>query len=307
MASSRLRKHSKISKDILDLIAHTSIFLFDCDGVVWKGQQAIGGASNVIQRLKALNKNIFFITNNSTQSRDAYQKKFQKLGFNVNGSEILSSSFAAASYLKESDLFKNGKKVYVVGEQGICDELKLANIPYIGGPDHSNKTIDYESHEEVKIDQDIGAVVVGLDRRINYYKLQYAQLCLQNPSTLFIATNEDATAHCTRDQEWAAEGTLVSALKGCTKRFPIVVGKPSSYLLDHLIKEHNISPQDMCMVGDRLDTDILFGNQNGLKTLLVMSGMTTAEMLSSKQNEIYPSHSLESLGHFSPYLDIIES
>jgi phosphoglycolate phosphatase len=303
-----LSKNSgKISKDILDLIANTSIFLFDCDGVVWKGQQAIDGASGVIHRLKGLNKKLFFVTNNSTQSRDGYQKKFQKLGFNVNGSEILSSSFAAASYLQKNNSFKNGKKVYVVGEQGICDELKLANIPYIGGPDHSEKAIDYASHEEVVIDQDIGAVVVGLDRRINYYKLQYAQLCLQNPSTLFVATNEDATAHCTRDQEWAAGGTMVSALKGCSKRLPIVVGKPSSYLLDHLVKEYSIRPEDMCMVGDRLDTDILFGKQNGLKTLLVMSGVTTTEMLHSSTNVISPSHSLDSLGHFSPYLDILES
>lgn len=300
-------KKSKISKDILDLVVNTSVFVFDCDGVVWKGQQAIDGARHVIQRLKLLNKKLFFVTNNSTQSRDGYQQKFHKLGFDVNGSEILSSSFAAALYLKEKNLFSSeGKKVYVVGEQGICDELKLAQIPCIGGPEHCGKTIDYKAPEEIQIDEDIGAVVVGMDRGINYYKLQYAQLCLQNPSTLFIATNEDATAHSTRDQEWAAGGTMVGAMKACSKRLPIVVGKPSSYLLDHLIKEHKVSPQEMCMVGDRLDTDILFGNQNGLKTLLVMSGVTTTEMLHSDQNGIYPSHSLDSLGHLSPYLDILE-
>jgi phosphoglycolate phosphatase len=294
------------SREIVDLIQKTSVFVFDCDGVVWKGHQAIAGASSVIDRLRKLNKKLFFVTNNSTQSRMAYQNKFHKLGFVVSGTEILSSSFAAASYLSDLNFSTNGKKVYVIGEQGICDELRSANIPFLGGPEHSERRINHSMNEEVTIDPDIGAVVVGLDRAINYYKLQYGQLSLQNPSTLFIATNEDATAHCTRDQEWAAGGTMVGALKGCSKRQPIVVGKPSSYLLDYLVKEHSLCADEMCMVGDRLDTDILFGQNNGLKTLLVMSGVTTSETLNSASNSIIPSHTLESLGHLAPYLDLIE-
>jgi phosphoglycolate phosphatase len=295
-----------ISAELLDMIRKTAVFVFDCDGVVWRGHQAITGASSVIDRLKKLNKMVFFVTNNSTQSRVAYQHKFQKLGFEVSGSEILSSSFAAASYLADLNFSRNGKKVYVIGEKGICDELRLANIPFLGGSADSEKRINHSLNEEVTIDSTVGAVVVGLDREINYYKLQYAQLCLQNPSTLFIATNEDATAHCTRDQEWAAGGTMVSALKGCSKRQPIVVGKPSSYLLDYLVREHSLRPDEMCMVGDRLDTDILFGQNTGLKTLLVMSGVTTVETLTSASNTIIPSHTLDSLGHLSPYLEIIE-
>jgi phosphoglycolate phosphatase len=294
------------SRELLDLIQMTSVFVFDCDGVVWRGHHPIIGASSVIDRLRKLNKRLFFVTNNSTQSRLSYQNKFQMLGFQVSGSEILSSSFAAASYLTDLQFPANGKKVYVIGEQGLCDELRSANISFLGGPDHTDKRIDHGANEEIIIDPDIGAVVVGMDREINYYKLQYAQLCLQNPLTLFLATNEDATAHCTHDQEWAAEGTMVGALKGCTQRQPIVVGKPSSYLLDHLLKEHSLCREEMCMVGDRLDTDILFGQNNGLKTLLVMSGITTSETLNSASNTIIPSHTLESLGHLSPYLDLIE-
>ena len=61
----------------------------------------------------------------------------------------------------------------------------------------------------------VGAVVVGFDRRINYYKIQYACLCIrENPGCLFIATNLDAVTHLTDAQEWAGNGAMVGAIKG---------------------------------------------------------------------------------------------
>ena len=61
----------------------------------------------------------------------------------------------------------------------------------------------------------VGAVVVGFDRHINYYKIQYACLCIrENPGCLFIATNLDAVTHLTDAQEWAGNGAMVGAIKG---------------------------------------------------------------------------------------------
>ena len=61
----------------------------------------------------------------------------------------------------------------------------------------------------------VGAVVVGFDRHINYYKIQYASLCIrENPGCLFIATNLDAVTHLTDAQEWAGNGAMVGAIKG---------------------------------------------------------------------------------------------
>lgn len=55
---------------------------------------------------------------------------------------------------------------------------------------------------------------MGFDRNINYYKLQYATLCLrENPGCLFVATNTDAVTHLTDAQEWAGGGSMVGALK----------------------------------------------------------------------------------------------
>ena len=69
--------------------------------------------------------------------------------------------------------------------------------------------------QKLEVDPDVQAVVVGFDRHINYYKIQYATVCLREiPGCQFIATNLDATANLTDVQLWAAGGSMV--------RFPSV-------------------------------------------------------------------------------------
>ena len=135
----------------------------------------------------------------------------------------------------------------------------------------------------------MGAVIVGFDRNINYHKIQYATLCIrENPGCEFIATNTDAVTHLTDAQEWAGNGSMVGAIKGSTQREPTVVGKPSSFMLDDVAQRFGLDKSEICMIGDRLDTDILFGQNGGLKTLLVLTGVTTEERLQSPENEIQP-------------------
>merc|ERR1719226_99179 len=114
---------------------------------------------------------------------------------------------------------------------------------------------------KVEHDHDVGAVIVGFDRNINYHKIQYAQLCInENPGCQFIATNLDRVTHLTDAQEWAGNGSMVGAIRGCTGREPTVVGKPSPLMIDYIIGKYGITDRKrICMVGDRLDTDILFG------------------------------------------------
>jgi len=209
--------------------------------------------------------------------------------------EIFSSSFAAAAYF-ESIKFPKDKKVYVVGEVGIQQELDLVGVNHIGGPSDAGKTIDLAPGQFMHHDPDVAAVVVGFDRHVNYYKIQYATLCIrENPGCAFIATNTDAVTHLTDAQEWAGNGSMVGALKGSCQREPIVVGKPAPFMLDYISKTFGVRPDQMCMVGDRLDTDILFGKDGGLRTLLVLSGVTTEETLKSPKNSIQPDFYMDSL------------
>ena len=153
--------------------------------------------------------------------------------------------------------------------------------------------------DRLEHDPDVGAVVVGFDRNINYYKIQYAQLCInENPGCEFIATNTDAVTHLTDAQEWAGNGSMVGAIKGCTGREPTVVGKPSPLMIDYLEETLGLDRARICMVGDRLDTDVLFGTENGLQSLLVLSGVTTEEKLLSPENAIAPDFYADSIVDF---------
>ena len=275
------------------LVDATETFIFDCDGVIWKGDSLIEGVPETLDLLRSMGKRLIFVTNNSTKSRQGYTKKFESLGLKVSAEEIFSSSFAAAAYLESID-FK--KKAYVVGEKGILEELDGVGVKYIGGESDAGKQVTLASGELMHHDEDVGAVIVGFDRNINYYKIQYATLCIrENPGCMFIATNTDAVTHLTDAQEWAGNGSMVGAIKGSTKREPIVVGKPAAFMLDYIANKFNIRKDQITMVGDRLDTDILFGNDGGLNTLLVLSGVTTKEMLCSDDNTIAPTHYTDKL------------
>lgn len=286
------------SKALLD---RTNTFIFDCDGVVWRGDSLIDKVPDTIEYLRGLGKRVFFVTNNSTKSRAGYLKKFTKLGLDAEAEEIFSSSFAAAAYLEQTNFKATGKKVYVIGEVGIPEELDLIGVPYIGGPADSDKQPDMTSGGRVEHDHEVGAVVVGFDRFINYYKIQYAQLCInENPGCEFVATNLDAVTHLTDAQEWAGNGAMVGAIKGCTGREPILVGKPSPLMIDYIVAKFNISRSEICMVGDRLDTDILFGKDNGLSSVLALSGVTTLDKLRSPENAIRPDFVVDSIADFLP-------
>jgi phosphoglycolate phosphatase len=259
----------------------------------------IDGIPETLAKLRALGKKMFFVTNNSTKSRAGYKKKFDGLGLDtIPAEEIFSSSFAAAAYLENINFKATGKKVYVIGEVGICEELDLIGVPHIGGPADNDKVPDMGSGGKLEVDEDVGAVIVGFDRTVNYYKIQYAQLCINEHNAEFIATNLDAVTHLTDAQEWAGNGSMVGAIKGCTGQEPTVVGKPSPLMIDYMEKKFGFDRSRICMVGDRLDTDVLFGTDNGLKSLLVLSGVTSEEKLLSPENLITPDYYADTINDF---------
>jgi len=332
-----VRGHETVAR----LLAGTDAFLFDCDGVLWQGDTPLPGAAAAVMHLRAQGKRVFFVTNNSTQSRAALLSKFRRIGIAAQAEEVLSSAYAAALLLQRC--LPPGRQAYVVGEQGICDELRLAGVPFCGGPSDCGLEVMQQQHcgiaiagaddkrsaeaeaeadaqaqpvQQVQVQvqvqvevsrvENVGAVVVGLDRRLNYWKLQRAQLCLQDPAVVFVATNYDATAHLTSGTLWAGAGAVVAAVAAASGRTPTVAGKPSATLLESLLLRHPELHRDrMVMVGDRLDTDIAFGANNGLQTLLTLSGVTSREQLQAAASgatasSLCPDYVCESIASLLP-------
>jgi 4-nitrophenyl phosphatase/phosphoglycolate phosphatase len=71
-------------------------------------------------------------------------------------------------------------------------------------------------------------------------------------------------------------------------------------MIDYIVEKYNVKKNKICMVGDRLDTDVLFGTDNGLRTILTLSGVTTKEKLLSPENKIKPEYYVDSIVDFFP-------
>ncbi|ODV59054.1 4-nitrophenylphosphatase [Ascoidea rubescens DSM 1968] len=275
-------------------------FLFDCDGVIWSGNTLLPKTIEILTYLKMeLHKNLIFVSNNSTKSREEYLKKFRKLGINfINKNEIFNSSFASAIYIEKIlNVNKETDKVFVIGMRGIEGELREAGIKYIGGEDIrlDDKFSVEESEYFQNLDPSVKVVLAGLDLNINYHRLAIGLQYLLRPEVFFVSTNIDSTFPNGKFKLPGA-GTMIKALETCSNRKSISCGKPNLNMMKSIIKEHNIDISRSVMVGDRLNTDIKFGKLGGLSTLLVLSGICSEEDVFSKDNDVVPNYYINKLG-----------
>ncbi|KAL0482909.1 phosphoglycolate phosphatase [Acrasis kona] len=268
-----MRKISN-KEEVEQFLNEIDIFLLDCDGVLWRGDEVIPDIIDTLKLLRSRNKRIFFVTNNASKSRKSYQKKFSSLGIDCDYHEILNSSFAAAWYLQDIG-FK--KRVYVIGQDGITEELREVGIESYGGSEDVNKPFDYATFaKNFKAPEDVGAVVIGIDDKFNNYKLATGTHLLRtDPNILFVATNTDACLPYSGGFDFPGAGAFVTSLATASGRQPdMICGKPSQLLLNYVVNKFDLKDRSrVCMVGDRTDTDMLMGNQGNTHTLLVLTGV----------------------------------
>jgi HAD superfamily hydrolase (TIGR01457 family) len=234
------------------------LLIFDLDGVIYRGNTLLPGAKETIQELRNRGKYIAFLTNNSTQTRYQYKKKLSRLGIKTNISEIFTSAWGTARFLKN----KGARKAFVIGEEGLKKELRWAGIEVTFLPQN-----------------DVDFVVVGLDRRFNYKKLCNAFEAVKKGAK-FIATNMDYTFPL-EDKIVPGGGAIVASLRWALNMEPVIIGKPSLFLLELIINHYGVNKEQSVIVGDRLDTDIEMGKRAGMKTVLVLTGITSREEVES--------------------------
>lgn len=184
---------------------------------------------------------------------------------------MISTAYLAAQFLKLQNF---NKKVYIVGSSGISQELEKVGIESFGvGPDVIEGNLATLVAQQFKPDPDVGAVIVGFDEHISFPKMMKAASYLNDPKTIFIATNTDERFPMPNFVV-PGTGSIVKSIETCAERKPIVVGKPESYLCEVFFKEEmKRDPSKFLMIGDRLNTDIWFGKNNNFQTLLVETGV----------------------------------
>ncbi|GAB4571098.1 MAG: HAD-IIA family hydrolase [Anaerolineae bacterium] len=233
--------------------------VLDGDGVLWRGSAPLPGISDFFGLLERLGIPFVLATNNSTRMVEDYVRKLEGLGIQAQPSNIVTSATATAAYLKAT--YGEDLAVHIVGEAGLHQILLEAG--------YANQM----SRADV--------VVAGLDRDLTYEKVRRAAHFILN-GAVFVGTNGDRTFPTPGGLAPGA-GAVLAAIQTTCGREPIVIGKPQPTMFAMALRSLNVAPEEALMIGDRLDTDILGAQRAGLRTALVMCGVTDPETLAASK------------------------
>jgi len=252
-------------------IEEFSGFIFDMDGVLFRGMELIPGAVETLQQLQEEGRNFVCLTNNSTRSRSDFQKIIDNLGLPIEAENIIPSTYATAEYLRKRD---PQAKIYVIGAPGLMEELNLAELHITNNPEEA----DY--------------LVTGADPNLNSDKFAAGVKALSGKAK-WIAVSADRL-HPTPEGMHAGGGSIVGALNRFSGKLPdILTCKPSREIMEVALKKLGLHAREALMVGDTLASDIRGGKNAGISTCLVMSGATSKKIL--EQSPINPDFTLGSV------------
>lgn len=237
--------------------------VIDLDGTVYKGKQPIEGAAEAIACLKSIGKRLVFLSNRGNISRKMCHKKMADMGILVEQNEILLTSTVTAQYLREHH---PGSRVWVLGEQGLADEMVLAGLALAEKPEQADW------------------LVITLHETLTYRELNMAFRAVRSGARI-IATNEDRTFPGDDGDAIDVAGMIGAITNSTGADVEVVIGKPSRYMSDAALRVLGV-PADRCIVvGDSLESDIGLGKAAGMQTALVLSGSTKREQLATAAHQ----------------------
>lgn len=243
-------------------------FLLDMDGTVYLSGKLFTGAKEAIGQMRRKGRAVF-LTNNTSRSKDDYVARLNGLGLNVTEADVFTAADAAVNYLRAH---YNGARVYLFGTKSLHREFEKAGIGLVTErPD---------------------VVVVGFHTELVYEDL--VTLCnFIRSGVPYILTHPDK--NCPHGRGFLPDvGSLLALIRTSTDREPeAVLGKPNA-IMGELIEATLCNRREQTlMIGDRLETDILFAKNCGYSSALVLSGATGRERLNG--SDIRPDLVLESI------------
>lgn len=229
--------------------------IIDMDGVLWHGDKAIAGLIEFFQLLRDKEIRFILATNKASLTREQYVTKLAKMGVTVELNEILTSGIATALYLTER-YNTASTRVYVLGEDGASQPLVERGFTLTGLYD---------------ITADV--VVCGKDSTLTWDKLATATLNVRNGAT-FIGTNADTTLP-TEHGITHGNGAILAAIQTGSGVAPVCIGKPEPIIYQQAIALLGAELAETVAIGDRLETDILGAVNTGIRSLMVLTGISS--------------------------------
>lgn len=239
--------------------------IIDMDGVLWHGNQPMAGLQDFFKTLRDLSMPFILATNNASLTQQQYRDKLAAMGVVINDNEVLTSSMATAKFLREN-LPADKRRVFVIGEDGLKQPLLEQGFIL---------TDLYQVNQPAKGIAGEGAdiVVSGLDRQLTWDKLATATLNIR-AGALFYATNADTTLP-TELGEVIGNGGTLAALEAATGVKPVSIGKPEPILYQQALSILGTNEANTIAIGDRLNTDILGAVNAGIRSIMVLTGVSS--------------------------------
>lgn len=235
-----------------DSIKSKDGFIIDMDGVIYHGNKLLPGVTDFLEWLERSGKKYLFLTNSSERTPKELHEKLKRLGINVSEEHFYTSALATASFLSNQ---KPNGSAYVIGDAGLIHAL------YSVGYSINNVNPDY--------------VVVGDTHSYNFEKIELAVNLVINGSKL-IGTNPDVSGPVEVGITPSTKA-LIAPIEIASGKKAYYVGKPNPLMMRSALKRLGVKREDAIVIGDRMDTDIRCGLESEIDTLLVLSGITSAE------------------------------
>lgn len=262
------------------LLQNKDLFVFDMDGTIYLGNRPFSFAIRLIDHLRANGKKVLFFTNNASHSPKVYLDKLTRLGFSPKKEEILTSGDVTVEYLKR---YLPGKSVYLVGTPELEEQFAEAGIPLLSGT---------EERADV--------VVTSFDTTLTYEKLNNACRFIRGGAR-YLSTHPDF--NCPTEDGFIPDSGAISAfVTASTGITPTYFGKPYAQTVDMICEVTGFEKEKMCFLGDRLYTDIAIGRQNGVTSVLVLSGETQTADLAAAPESQTPDFVFPTLGELDDLL-----
>ena len=254
------------------------LLLFDLDGVVYVGEDAVPGAVDALARAHAEGRAAGYATNNASRTPQEVSDHLQRLGVPARPEDVTTSSQAAAQLV--TDHLGDGARVLPVGGPGVRTALQEAGHELVGPGDSP------------------AAVVQGFGRQVGWADLADAAAAIRG-GALWVATNTDLTLPTERGPA-PGNGSLVGAVRNAVDVDPLVAGKPEPTLFQAAAQR--VGASKPLVVGDRLDTDVAGAVRASMTGALVLTGLHGAPQLLAADASQRPDLVLTSLAalHAAP-------
>jgi len=261
-----------------DLPDRVRLVIFDLDGVVYRGTDAIPGAPELVGWLHGLGVAVRFATNNSMVTRDAYVERLAAMGIPTDVEEIVTSTSATVEHLAQHA--PAVRSVLAIGAEGMHRELEAAGLEVTRAADVRPRL------PGGPLDRHFDAVVVGLDPSVDYDGLSTAMAAVADGARL-IATNADSR-YPTPAGFLPGAGTIVAALATATGVTPEVIGKPEPAMFRSIIESCGVPASECVVVGDNPDADVAGAHRAGCASILVLTGVADAASAAGLAGERRP-------------------